>query len=104
MVVWHLMLNSDDKSVWPGPASPCCIFTVSQGIATTVTAHQARAMGTESGGERERETWISEAPRPRLLFGLTSYHVVMKCPPLYAGAWLIMSLNCSHACLKEGER
>lgn len=43
------MLNGDDKSVWPDPVSPCCIFTVSQGIAATVTAHQAREIETEKG-------------------------------------------------------
>lgn len=35
------MLNGGDKSVWPDPVSPCCIFTVSLGIAATVTAHHA---------------------------------------------------------------
>ena len=33
--------------MWPDPVSPCCIFTVSPGIAATVTTHQAEI-------ERER--------------------------------------------------
>ena len=31
------------------PSEPRCIFTVSQGIAATVTAHQAAEIGTEKG-------------------------------------------------------
>lgn len=56
------MLNGDDKSVWPDPASPCCIFTVSQGIAATVTAHQVWEIETEKatvrGGERKMGFFI----------------------------------------------
>ncbi len=55
MVVWGLMLNGDDKSVWPGPVSPGCIFTVSQGIAATVTAHQAGEIEIEKGTVRGGE-------------------------------------------------
>lgn len=55
------MLNGDDKSVWPEPVSPCCIFTVSQGIAATVTAHQAREIekGAKRGGERRKDGLFS---------------------------------------------
>lgn len=55
MVVWGLMLNGGDKSVWPDPVSPCCIFAVSQGIAATVTAHQAREIEIEKGAVRGGE-------------------------------------------------
>lgn len=49
MVVWGLMVNSDDKPVWPDPVRPCCIFTVSQGIAATVTARPDTQIETERG-------------------------------------------------------
>lgn len=37
------------------PSEPPCIFTVSQGIAATVTAHQAGEIGIEKGRGGERK-------------------------------------------------
>lgn len=50
------MVNGGDKSVWPDPVSPCCIFTVSLGIAATVTAHHAREIEIEKAvlGEKRK--------------------------------------------------
>lgn len=51
------MMNGGDKSAWPDPVSPCCIFTVSQGIVATVTAHQPAEIKVlkekESNGREE---------------------------------------------------
>lgn len=52
------MMNGGDKSAWPDPVSPCCIFTVSQGIAATVTAHHAREIEVAKGAGTETKTEI----------------------------------------------
>lgn len=87
MVVWGLMLSGDDKSVWPDPASPRCIFAVSPGIAATVTAREA---AREKRGARRRVFFI-------LLFFCLSFFflcfaVAIKHPGLRAGIWFITSL------------
>lgn len=49
------MVNGGDKPVWPDPVRPCCIFTVSQGIAATVTAHQSRRDRNRERGNKGRQ-------------------------------------------------
>lgn len=66
------MVNSGDKSVWPDPVSPCCILTVSQGIAATVAVHQSqRDRNRETGnkGRKKKGGWkegVSEGKQLQL--------------------------------------
>lgn len=103
MVVWGLMLNGDDKSVWPDPVSPGCIFTVSQGIAATVTAHQAGEIeNRERGSEGRREKDISFFILS-VLFSAQKIYFNLSLPVFLltvvsnAGIWLVMTLDCSLA-------
>lgn len=92
------MLSGDDKSVWPDPVSPGCIFTVSQGIAATVTACQAGEIeSTERGTEGRREKDIGFFILCLLFSAKKIYHnLPLPVFPSYRGVqrWHLVSHDC----------
>lgn len=69
------------------PSEPRCIFTVSQGIATTVTAHQGTEKGIEEGAVRGGEMrWRQSKDRFTFLYSSSHFSFLFLLTVLYLTA------------------